>query len=97
MQYKLYSQRSDSRIINISGKQRMLSQKLPKEILILNFVTDTSKSKQEIIRINEIISLWKFNYNPFDKEREYKRSIATFGSIETILSLNQYNVKVELQ
>ncbi|MFV8378871.1 type IV pili methyl-accepting chemotaxis transducer N-terminal domain-containing protein [Flavobacterium sp. LB3R33] len=35
MQYKLYSQRSDSRIINISGKQRMLSQKLPKEILIL--------------------------------------------------------------
>ena len=31
------------------------------------------------------------------KEREYQRSIATFGSIETILSLNQYNVKVELQ
>jgi hypothetical protein len=29
------------------------------------------------------------------KEREYQRSIATFGSIESILSLNQYNVKVE--
>jgi uncharacterized protein (TIGR00369 family) len=31
------------------------------------------------------------------KEREYQRSIATFGSVESILSLNQYNVKVELQ
>ncbi|MFV8322225.1 type IV pili methyl-accepting chemotaxis transducer N-terminal domain-containing protein [Flavobacterium sp. LB3P21] len=35
IQYNLYSQQSDSRIINISGKQRMLSQKLTKEILIL--------------------------------------------------------------
>ncbi|WP_269685116.1 acyl-CoA thioesterase [Flavobacterium lacustre] len=31
------------------------------------------------------------------KEKEYQRSIATFGSIENILSINQYNVKVELQ
>ncbi len=31
------------------------------------------------------------------KEREYQRSVATFGSVESILSLNQYNVKVELQ
>jgi uncharacterized protein (TIGR00369 family) len=30
------------------------------------------------------------------KEREYQRSVATFGSVESILSLNQYNVKVEL-
>ena len=97
IQYNLKRQLSDSRIINISGKQRMLSQKLTKEILILNFVTDSSKKKQEIIRINEIISLWKFNHNALDKEREYQRSITTFGSIETILRLNQYNIKVELQ
>ncbi len=31
------------------------------------------------------------------KEREYQKSISTFGSIESILSENQYNVKVELQ
>lgn len=67
IQYNLKRQLSDSRIINISGKQRMLSQKLTKEILILNFVTDTSKSKQEIIRINETISLWKFNHNTLEK------------------------------
>lgn len=30
------------------------------------------------------------------KEREYQRSIATFGTIESILSENQYNVRVEL-
>ncbi|WP_348811636.1 acyl-CoA thioesterase [Flavobacterium maritimum] len=31
------------------------------------------------------------------KEREYQKSIATFGAIETILSNNTFNVKVELQ
>lgn len=31
------------------------------------------------------------------KEREYQKSIATFGAIETILSTNKYNVMVELQ
>lgn len=62
IQYNLSAQLSDSRIINISGKQRMLSQKLTKEILILNFVTDTTKSNEEIIRINETINLWKYNH-----------------------------------
>lgn len=62
IQYNLSAQLSDSRIINISGKQRMLSQKLTKEILILNFVSDTTKSKEEIIRINETINLWKYNH-----------------------------------
>ena len=61
IQYNLNSQLSDSRIINISGKQRMLSQKLTKEILILNFYADTTNNEQEISRINEIIKLWKFN------------------------------------
>ena len=31
------------------------------------------------------------------KEREYQKSVATFGSIESILSTNNFNVKVELQ
>lgn len=66
IQYNLNSQLSDSRIINISGKQRMLSQKLTKEILILNFVTDTTKSKEEITQINKTISLWKFNQNALE-------------------------------
>lgn len=31
------------------------------------------------------------------KEREYQKTIATFGSIESILSTHEYNVKVELE
>jgi two-component system sensor histidine kinase DegS len=61
IQHNLHSQLSDSRIINISGKQRMLSQKLTKEILILNFIADPTNNKKEIDKANEIIQLWKFN------------------------------------
>lgn len=61
IQYNLHSQLSDSKIINFSGKQRFLSQKLTKEILILNFVTETENNKEGIDKINEIIRLWKFN------------------------------------
>jgi uncharacterized protein (TIGR00369 family) len=31
------------------------------------------------------------------KEREYQRSTATFGAIESILNENQYNIRVELE
>ncbi|MFV8340983.1 ATP-binding protein [Flavobacterium sp. XS2P39] len=67
IQYNLHSQLSDSRIINISGKQRMLSQKLTKEVLILNFVTDTAKKNEEVIRINETLSLWKATHYNLEK------------------------------
>ena len=67
IQYNLHSQLSDSRIINISGKQRMLSQKLTKEILILNFITDAKNNKKEIDQASEIIKLWKFNHNALEK------------------------------
>ncbi|TDD94298.1 sensor histidine kinase [Flavobacterium cellulosilyticum] len=67
IQYNLESQLSDSRIINISGRQRMLSQKLTKEILILNFVPNKDKKDEGIKRINDIITLWKFNQNALEK------------------------------
>jgi signal transduction histidine kinase len=67
IQYNLNSQLSDSRIINISGKQRMLSQKLTKEILVLNFVADANKDSKEIERVNDILNLWQFNQNALEK------------------------------
>ncbi len=73
VQYNLNSQLSDSKIINISGKQRMLSQKITKEVLILNFVTDKEKRKKEIAKINESINLWKFNHNALENGNDSLR------------------------
>ncbi|MEO8255266.1 MAG: type IV pili methyl-accepting chemotaxis transducer N-terminal domain-containing protein, partial [Flavobacterium sp.] len=67
IQHNLHSQLSDSKIINFSGKQRFLSQKLTKEILILNFVTSKEESGAEIKKINAIIELWKFNQTALEK------------------------------
>ncbi|MGA9639013.1 ATP-binding protein [Flavobacterium sp.] len=66
IQYNLHSQLSDSRIINFSGKQRFLSQKLTKEILILNYVTPPEKNETEIEKISTIIKLWTFNQNALE-------------------------------
>lgn len=65
VQYNLKQQLSDSKIINISGKQRMLSQKIVKEILILNYVADNAK-KPEIAHLKSILSLWKNNQNALE-------------------------------
>lgn len=63
LQYNLNRQLSDSKIINTSGKQRMLSQKLTKELLILHSATDPSKVEMEKKRIDSILNKWKFNHN----------------------------------
>ncbi|WP_241686557.1 type IV pili methyl-accepting chemotaxis transducer N-terminal domain-containing protein [Flavobacterium sp. YO12] len=58
VQYNLNQQLSDSKIINFSGKQRMLSQKIVKEVLILQYVSDNASAKQ-ISHLNDVLSLWK--------------------------------------
>jgi two-component system sensor histidine kinase DegS len=63
LQYNLNRQLSDSKIINTSGKQRMLSQKLTKELLILHAATDPYKVEMKKKRIDSILNKWKFNHN----------------------------------
>lgn len=63
VQYNLSRNLNDSKIINISGKQRMLSQKLTKQILILNYISDPKDNNTELNEASEIITLWKFNQN----------------------------------
>lgn len=65
VQYNLKQQLSDSKIINISGKQRMLSQKIVKEVLILNYVVDSAK-KEEIKHLKSVLLLWKNNQNALE-------------------------------
>lgn len=65
VQYNLNQQLSDSKIINISGKQRMLSQKIVKEVLILHYVADTVSAKQ-ISHLRNVLSLWKNTQNSLE-------------------------------
>ncbi|WP_343707151.1 ATP-binding protein [Flavobacterium sp.] len=65
VQYNLNQQLSDSKIINFSGKQRMLSQKIVKEVLILHYVSDTASVKQ-ISHLEEVLALWKKNQNALE-------------------------------
>lgn len=65
IQYNLNRQLNDSRLINISGKQRMLSQKLAKEVLILT--TNSSNKVEKINSLRQTLSVWKFNHNALEK------------------------------
>lgn len=66
VQYNLHSQLSDSKIINISGKQRMLSQKITKEVLALQFSSDLNTRQEQIETLKKTIALWKFNHNALE-------------------------------
>ena len=67
IQHNISSQLNDSRLINISGKQRMLSQKLAKEILILNSSSIDSNIEEEISNINKTLKLWKSTHIALEK------------------------------
>jgi len=67
IQYNLQSQFIDSRIINTSGKQRMLSQKLVKEVLIINLSKDSIPLNKKIQSLTQTLSQWKFNHSALEK------------------------------
>ncbi|WP_299682183.1 ATP-binding protein [uncultured Tenacibaculum sp.] len=58
----LKNQQSDSRVINIAGRQRMLSQKLTKESLALASEKDSSKKLVITNRLKLTLSLWKSSH-----------------------------------
>ncbi len=62
IQTHLNSQLSDSRVINVAGRQRAFSQKLVKEVLLLND-TSSPKGKQQVIsEIKQTLSIWKASH-----------------------------------
>jgi signal transduction histidine kinase len=63
----LETQQSDSTVINIAGRQRMLSQKLTKEVVSLSVSSD--KKDREILQknIKETLYLWNFSHNSLQK------------------------------
>ncbi len=59
IQQYLNSQIDDSRIINISGRQRMLSQKISKETLLLSYPEIRQPKSQYIPELEATIELWR--------------------------------------
>lgn len=55
----LSRQLSDSHIINLAGRQRMLSQKLAKELLLLRRDASLPAREHRISEIHETLSLWE--------------------------------------
>lgn len=52
-------QSHDSRIINLAGKQRMLSQKITKEVYQLPFITDETEKHEMLDELIASIDLWE--------------------------------------
>ena len=62
IQQHLDSQLSDSRVINVAGRQRAFSQKLVKEALLLRDIAD-DKQKQSIVKeIQSTLAVWKASH-----------------------------------
>ena len=63
----LDTQKSDSTVINIAGRQRMLSQKLTKEIVSLTVFFDESNRTILKKNIKETLILWNLSHNSLQK------------------------------
>ena len=63
----LSRQESDSSVINVAGRQRMLSQKLTKDIVSLSAETNTTKISQLKDQIRATLKLWELSHDALQK------------------------------
>ena len=59
IQMSIQQQSSDALVINIAGRQRMLSQKIPKDALILETTTDRAVYKVRTQELQQAVTLWQ--------------------------------------
>jgi nitrate/nitrite-specific signal transduction histidine kinase len=59
IQMSIQQQTNDAFIINIAGRQRMLSQKISKDALILETVTDPTMRTVRIQELQQAVALWE--------------------------------------
>ena len=58
----LNDQQSDSTVINVAGKQRMLSQKLTKELLLISAESDIAARVKLKNQLKETVNLWETSH-----------------------------------
>ncbi|MDO6491884.1 MULTISPECIES: sensor histidine kinase [unclassified Cellulophaga] len=63
VQMHLNSQLDDSRVINVAGRQRAYSQKLVKDILLLNRHTSNEEKKQILHNTKNTLDVWRISHN----------------------------------
>ena len=59
IQVSIQQQTSDAFVINIAGRQRMLSQKIPKDALILETATDPTVRTVRTQELQQAVTLWQ--------------------------------------
>lgn len=59
IQRYISKQEDDSRIVNLAGRQRMLSQKISKVALQIGMAVEQTDRKQYALELEEALSLWK--------------------------------------
>jgi nitrate/nitrite-specific signal transduction histidine kinase len=59
VQHALNQQSGDARVINIAGRQRMLSQRLSKAALALQFTSDVAERKSRAQELQTVLGLWE--------------------------------------
>ncbi len=59
IQVSIQQQTSDAFVINIAGRQRMLSQKIPKDALILETATDPTVRTVRTQELQQAVALWE--------------------------------------
>ncbi|WP_298343077.1 type IV pili methyl-accepting chemotaxis transducer N-terminal domain-containing protein [uncultured Algibacter sp.] len=59
----LSDQESDSRVINIAGRQRMLSQKLAKNVVSLSSTSSLEEQQNIKNNLKETLSVWEFSHH----------------------------------
>src|SRR3569833_3952676 len=58
VQYDLGVQAADSHVINIAGRQRMLSQRLAKASLAIRFAADARTRNMRLTELEQVVTLW---------------------------------------
>jgi len=86
----LKSQESDSTIINVAGRQRMLSQKLTKDIVSLSSETDLNNKIQLKNKIKETLNLWRLSHYSLQRGND-SLGIPNKNSKKVIEKFNKLN------